>query len=74
MFGVIECCFAEIIRNKVGQIGVTTTPLRLSGKGRFADEVLDIVSRDEYLEAHTSIKIVAIEATRVVVVRHIDAS
>ena len=36
----------------VGLKGVSTTPLRLSGKGRFGStQILDIVSREDYIEA-----------------------
>lgn len=53
---------------KIGQQGVTTTPLRLSGKAKFDEKVFDIISRDEYLEPQQLVEIVECARNRVVVV------
>ena len=53
----------------MGVEGVTTTPLKLSGKAKLGPTVIDVVSRDEYLETGVNVKVVEIEGARVVVTR-----
>ena len=53
----------------MGVEGVTTTPLKLSGKAKLGSMVVDVVSRDEYLETGIAVKVVEIEGIRVVVTR-----
>ena len=53
----------------MGVEGVTTTPLKLSGKAKLGSMVVDVVSRDEYLETGVPVKVVEIEGVRVVVTR-----
>ncbi len=51
----------------VGGTGETLTELRPSGKGRFGDQTLDIVSEGEFIEKGTKVRIVAQEGARLVV-------
>lgn len=53
---------------KVGDLGTTTTPLRMSGKAEINGQVIDVISRDEYLEPKQDVKIVEISGSRIVVV------
>jgi len=53
---------------EVGARGVTTTPLRLSGKARFNGMTFDVISRDEYLETNSPVQVVEASGSRVVVV------
>ena len=51
----------------VGRIGKAQTDLRPSGKAKFDDDVLDVVSDLHYVERGASVRIVDIEGVRVVV-------
>lgn len=51
----------------VGQTGVTTSPLRPAGRGRFGDKTLDIVTRGEFLEKDTIVEIIEVKGNRLVV-------
>jgi membrane-bound serine protease (ClpP class) len=44
--------------------------LRLSGKARFGEETLDVVSRTEYIDRGTPVRVVEVEGIRIVVVRN----
>lgn len=52
----------------VGDRGVTTTPLRLSGKARFECGVVDVISRDDYLESGQTVVVINVAGSRVVVI------
>ncbi len=56
-------------RAYLGQTGVATTDLRPSGKCRIGDEVVDVVSRGDFIEAGEAVKVVEVEGVRVVVAR-----
>jgi membrane-bound ClpP family serine protease len=51
----------------IGQTGVTTSPLRPAGRGRFGDKTLDIVTRGEFLEKDTAVEIIEVKGNRLVV-------
>jgi membrane-bound serine protease (ClpP class) len=53
---------------KVGDHGATTTPLRLSGKAEINGQVIDVISRDEYLEPKQQVRVVEVSGSRIVVV------
>ncbi len=53
----------------VGAEGVAATILRPSGKGTFGGESRDVISRGDFIEPGTPIRIVFIEGSRVVVQR-----
>ncbi len=58
------------VRNDlVGAHGIANTDLRLSGKARIGDEVVDVVSASEYISQGTPIMVLQVEGVRVVVVR-----
>ena len=52
-----------------GQRGVAHTDLRLAGKARIGDELVDVVSLAEYLPRGAPVRVVEVEGVRVVVVR-----
>ncbi len=52
-----------------GMQGVATTDLRLAGKARLGEVVVDVVSRDEYIEKGEPVVVVEVEGVRVVVAR-----
>jgi membrane-bound serine protease (ClpP class) len=60
---------AGAARSLLGATGVAETVLRPSGKGRFADRLLDVVTEGEWIEKGEPIRIVAVEGARVVVTR-----
>lgn len=51
----------------IGKTGKTITPLRPAGKAEFEDEILDVVTRGEYLETNVPVKIIQVEGIRIVV-------
>lgn len=51
----------------IGKTGKTITPLRPAGKAEFEDEILDVVTRGEYLETNIPVKIIQVEGIRIVV-------
>jgi membrane-bound serine protease (ClpP class) len=53
--------------DRVGLTGVTTTDLRPAGKGRFGEDMLDIVSDGEFVGKDMPVRIVAQEGARIVV-------
>lgn len=53
----------------LGATGVAITDLRLSGKARLGNELVDVVSQHEYLDKGTRIRVVEVEGARIVVVR-----
>jgi len=51
----------------LGLRGVSTTPLRPAGRGRFGAQTLDVVTRGEFLEKGAAIEIIQVEGNRLVV-------
>ena len=51
----------------LGQEGIATTQLMLSGKARFGDELVDVVSAGEAIDRGTPITVVEVSGNRVVV-------
>lgn len=49
----------------IGQIGVTTTPLRPSGSVQFGDALVDVVSEFGFVEAGRAVRVVAVTEYRV---------
>lgn len=56
-------------RSLLGATGVAETMLRPSGKGRFGDRLVDVVTEGDWIEKGEPIKIVLVEGSRVVVRR-----
>lgn len=54
-------------RELLGQIGVTTTPLRPSGFAQFGDRREDVISQGESIPGGAKVKVIHVEGTRVVV-------
>jgi membrane-bound serine protease (ClpP class) len=53
----------------VGESGVALSILRPSGNARFGEEIVDVITRGEYIEPSSPIRVLAIEGSRVVVAR-----
>jgi membrane-bound serine protease (ClpP class) len=51
----------------VGQQGVATTPLMLSGKARFGDQLVDVIADGDAIGRGTSVTVVEVSGSRVVV-------
>ncbi len=51
----------------VNQEGIALTPLRPSGKGEFQGVHLDVLTRGDFIEKGTLIKVIAIEGKKVIV-------
>jgi membrane-bound serine protease (ClpP class) len=56
-------------RALLGSMGVAETNLRPSGKGRFGDQLVDVVTEGDLIERGEPIKIVEVQGSRVVVNR-----
>ena len=54
---------------KVGDIGVTTTLLRPSGKIKIKDDIFDGITQGEFMEKGTPVKILQIQGNRIIVSR-----
>lgn len=52
---------------RVGDVGSTASPLRPAGKARFGTELVDVVTRGEYVEAATDVEVVERVGNRIVV-------
>ena len=52
-----------------GLTGVTVTTLRPSGKAEIGDDILQVESEGEFIDADTSIKVIAVNGNRVIVRR-----
>lgn len=50
-----------------GLAGVASTDLRPSGKARFGERLVDVVSSGDFIEAKTPIRVIEVEGARVVV-------
>lgn len=48
----------EVKRSRVGEVGTAVSQLRPSGKARFGDEVLDVISAGEIIESGQAVRIV----------------
>ncbi len=53
-----EAVFEGQRKTRLGQIGVTTSPLRPGGKAQFGEELLDVISQGEMLPKGTRVRIV----------------
>ncbi|MDG2220619.1 MAG: NfeD family protein [Rubripirellula sp.] len=51
----------------IGQVGTTTTPLRPSGKARFGDQIVQVISDGSAIPAGGSVRVTEVHATKVVV-------
>jgi membrane-bound serine protease (ClpP class) len=51
----------------VGQQGVATTPLMLSGKARFGDQLVDVIADGDAISRGTAVTVVEVSGSRVVV-------
>jgi membrane-bound serine protease (ClpP class) len=56
-------------KSLLGETGVAETMLRPAGKGRFGDQLVDVVTEGDLIEKGVPIKIVLVEGSRVVVTR-----
>lgn len=52
----------------VGKVGVVTTVLRPAGKVQIDDEIVDVVARDGFVEVGASVKVFAVEGSKIIVV------
>jgi len=59
--------FASLTAIMPGAVGTATTTLRPSGKARFGDNVIDVVTGGEYIGAETPVSVVQVDGMRVVV-------
>ncbi len=59
--------FATAIDLSPGTEGISLSMLRPSGKARFGDHVVDVITRGEFVAARTSVRIVQTDGMRVVV-------
>jgi membrane-bound ClpP family serine protease len=53
--------------NLVGQAGLTTTPLGPSGKARFGNHLVDVISTGEFIARDTQVVVAEVHGNRVVV-------
>jgi membrane-bound serine protease (ClpP class) len=56
-------------RLSVGESGVALSILRPSGNARFGDAIVDVITRGEFIEPSSPIRVLAIEGSRIVVAR-----
>jgi membrane-bound serine protease (ClpP class) len=59
--------FATALALSPGMEGVSLSILRPSGKARFADHVVDVVTEGEFIAPQTPIKVIQTDGMRVVV-------
>src|SRR5437660_787012 len=59
--------FATAIDLSPGAEGVSMSILRPSGKARFADRIIDVVTEGEFIAPNTSVTVVRLDGMRVVV-------
>lgn len=57
----------------LGKKGISLTPLRPSGRVRIGDDVVDVISRDRWIDRDIPVKVVETEGVRVVVIEDEDA-
>ncbi len=60
---------AQSHQHLLEQIGVAETTLRPSGKGRFGDELVDVITQGDLIEKGKRIKVVQIEGVRIIVAK-----
>jgi membrane-bound serine protease (ClpP class) len=53
----------------LGATGVAETVLRPAGKGRFGDQLVDVVTEGDFITKGERIKIVTVDGSRVVVTK-----
>jgi len=58
---------AEEVQEALGQVGTAATALRPSGRGRFGTKKFDVVTRGEFIDAGTPIRIIESSGNRHVV-------
>ena len=51
----------------IGQMGTATTPLRPSGKARFGDQVVQVMSEGSAIAVGAPVRVTEVHATKVVV-------
>ena len=54
-------------RISVGQIGVTLTPLRPSGKTQFGEHLTETTSAGEFIESNQSVRVATVENNKIIV-------
>jgi membrane-bound serine protease (ClpP class) len=59
--------FATALALSPGMDGVSLSILRPSGKARFADHVVDVITEGEFIAPQTPIKVIQMDGVRVVV-------
>ena len=59
--------FANAVSLSPGMQGVSLSVLRPSGKARFADHVVDVITEGEFVAPETPLKIIQTDGMRVVV-------
>lgn len=57
------------VRLSVGESGVALSILRPSGNARFGDAIVDVITRGEFIEPSSPVRVLAIEGSRIVVAR-----
>ena len=55
------------LSHMIGKIGVTTTPLRPTGKARFGDTIVDATSETSSLDQNQQIEVIGTRGLRVIV-------
>lgn len=53
----------------VGETGVALSILRPSGNARFGDSIVDVITRGEFIEPASPLRVLAIEGSRIIVAR-----
>jgi len=53
----------------VGASGVALSMLRPSGNARFGDAIVDVITRGEFIEPASPVRVLAIEGSRIIVAR-----
>jgi len=53
----------------VGENGVALSVLRPSGNARFGEAIVDVITRGEFIEPESPVRVLAIEGSRIVVAR-----
>jgi len=64
-----EKTFDSPTRLSVGETGVALSTLRPSGNARFGEAIVDVITRGEFIEPASAIRVLAIEGSRIVVAR-----
>lgn len=58
---------ARLQSTRLGQVGVTISPLRPGGKARFGEQVLDVISQGDLVDRGRKVRIIGHSATEAVV-------